>query len=290
MTRSGGVDIEERPVKRPHLCFWLLVFGAAGVASAADALDALEREMAKLVNADREKHKAAPLTYHPGLSRVARAHSLDMVHNGFFDHDSKRTGKPADRVAKAGIPHRGVGENLARGTTVRQAQTILMNSPKHRKNILSNDFTHVGVGIVKGRGGWLMVTQLFIRTVPVRDVAALPQEILKDVNALRRKGALRPLVKDDLLMRVAREHSERAARTGRPDPLWIEDRLALLGAARRWRIRSAEFVLTDDPKDALKSRLVASPLYRVIGIGVVQSTPKSKSAGALLITLICAKR
>ena len=36
-----------------------------------------------------------------------------MNDHGFFAHESPRTGKVSDRVTKAGIPNRGVAENLA---------------------------------------------------------------------------------------------------------------------------------------------------------------------------------
>jgi len=76
-------------------------------------IEKLERRMADLVNADRAKHKLPPLAYHNGLAAVGRAHSRDMNDHGFFAHESPRTGKVNDRVAKVGIPNRGVAENLA---------------------------------------------------------------------------------------------------------------------------------------------------------------------------------
>ena len=50
---------------------------------------------------------------------------------------------------------------LAGNKTVQAAHNALINSPGHRKNILSSDYTHIGIGIQKGGQYGNMFTQDF---------------------------------------------------------------------------------------------------------------------------------
>lgn len=51
-------------------------------------------------------------------------------------------------------------ENVGYGGSVESVHTALMDSPGHRKNLLSSTFSQVGVGVVEG-GGQTWVTQVF---------------------------------------------------------------------------------------------------------------------------------
>ena len=61
-----------------------------------------------------------------------------------------------------GINYVQAGENIAGNQTVPKAHDALMNSPGHRKNILSTEYTHIGIGIQKGGQYGNMFTQQFI--------------------------------------------------------------------------------------------------------------------------------
>jgi len=122
-----------------------------------------ERQMIELVNQERRKAGLRPLVVDTRLVELARKKSCDMAVNGYFSHKSQRYGYPEQMVDKAGIPNKGVGENIAVSFTVENAHTALMDSPGHRANILDPRYTHFGVGIVvAGDGDRLLVTQLFI--------------------------------------------------------------------------------------------------------------------------------
>jgi hypothetical protein len=169
------------------------------------------------------------------------------------------------------------------------AQAALMRSPKHRDNILCKEFTRLGVGIVLSDEGWTICTQVFTCAPPVYDVAAVQAQVLEGINRERLAQGLRRLILDDNLTQQALSHSERAARLGRPDPLWLEDRLAT-DDAQRWRIREALYRLTDKPGDVATCELALEPRYDHYGLGIVQAPLDSKASGALWITLICAQR
>ncbi len=100
---------------------------------------------------------------------AARAHSADMFIRNYFAHKD-----PDGRSVKERLPEnpalRQWGENIwtGRGYDPRQiqhlAQVIMsgwMNSPGHRKNILSPDYTHMGIGVITNNQE-VKATQVFI--------------------------------------------------------------------------------------------------------------------------------
>jgi uncharacterized protein YkwD len=275
----------------------VLLLAASAAAAAATRpreeakppFDGLERRMAVLVNRDRAKHKLPPLIYSARLAAIARAHSQDMHDHNFMGHESPRTGHSKDRVTRAGIPYRAVGENVAYAPTIEVGESALMQSEGHRANILSPQFARVGIGIVKNEtNGWLRITQLFVLPPPLHDAEALRTQMIDGMNAARLKKGFRRLLEDADLTREALRHSERAARVGKADPAWLEQRLAL--DSRRWRIHTALYLLTDKVSDVTGSDVALSPRYGYFGLGVVQSPLAGDARGALWVTLICAQK
>jgi uncharacterized protein YkwD len=139
-------------------------------------LEPLARRLVELTSVRRREANAdlEPLEIDPELLPAARAHALDMLEPGYFDHVTPGGLDPSDRVA---LLHRrlvgGVGENLAehRGLSAEQLEARvgplavkmldgLMQSPAHRENILHSEYTHLAIAAVaKGEG--LVVVQLF---------------------------------------------------------------------------------------------------------------------------------
>jgi uncharacterized protein YkwD len=107
--------------------------------------------MLDLVNIEREKSGASPLVWCPLLAQVATKHSQDMVDRQFFDHDNPDGVTPDEREKNAGYDYTLSGENIAVGQrTVREVMVAWMDSPGHRANILTPEFTHFGSGIARG--------------------------------------------------------------------------------------------------------------------------------------------
>ena len=282
-------------MRRRWLCLFALLALARGVPAAEgpakggeESFGALEKQVFELVNQARAEQHIPPLAWHAGAAAVARAHSLDMKVNGFFSHESKRTGKVADRLARAGVPNRVAGENLARADSVANCHKALMASPGHRENILRRDFTHVGVGLARNAEGLLLCTQVFLQEVPVVDVAAARTQIIEGINKERLARGLRRLLEDDVLMQQALAHSERAAKAGRPDPAWLDGELRRKDS--RWRLHEASYFLTDTTSNVILSPLALSLSHDHLGVGVVQSPLNGKEAGALWVTLLCAQK
>ena len=83
-----------------------------------------------------------------------------MLDNQYFSHDSPTYGSPFDMMRAYGIDYRTAGENIAKGqNSPEEVVNAWMNSQGHRENILSSDFTHIGIGYVEQGNIW---TQQFI--------------------------------------------------------------------------------------------------------------------------------
>ncbi|UII58630.1 CAP domain-containing protein (plasmid) [Cytobacillus spongiae] len=126
----------------------------------AGQLSQYEQKVVELTNQERAKQGLPALKVDPELSKVAREKSRDMQANNYFSHDSPTYGSPFDMMKQFGIQYNSAGENIAMGqTTPEEVVQAWMNSDGHRKNILSSNFTHIGVGYVENGNYW---TQQFI--------------------------------------------------------------------------------------------------------------------------------
>ncbi len=121
-----------------------------------------ERQMLELVNAERAKAGLQPFILDSSLSQAAEAKSQDMIDQQYFAHESPTYGSPFEMMTRFGISYRSAGENIACNQTVAAAHEALMNSSGHRANILSAQYTHIGIGIVSGGQCGKMFTQMFI--------------------------------------------------------------------------------------------------------------------------------
>lgn len=122
-----------------------------------------------LLNRERSARNLKPLKLNPKLSRVARAHSRDMVTKRFFEHESRDGRTPFQRMLATDYVPKGaawaLGENIGWGTmTLAQPAAVVkawMKSPGHRQNILNGRFREIGIGIEIG--------------VPIRDNSLVGQ-------------------------------------------------------------------------------------------------------------------
>ncbi|WP_066392528.1 CAP domain-containing protein [Neobacillus mesonae] len=125
-----------------------------------NSLSAYEQKVVDLTNQERAKNGLPGLKVDVELSKMAHEKSRDMSTNSYFDHTSPTYGSPFDMMKQYGISYRYAGENIAMGQkTPEEVVKAWMNSEGHRKNILSPNFTHIGVGYVSQGNYW---TQEFI--------------------------------------------------------------------------------------------------------------------------------
>lgn len=135
--------------------------------AAPDGDRALEALVLELANQARQEHGLQPTAFHSSLQSAALAHSQEMVETGVMSHTSPTPGRttPYDRILLTGFQPRGCGENLARmvnrkdATLAREVVDGWMNSPGHRQNLLTPEFSLMGIGIAR-KGSLVMITQL----------------------------------------------------------------------------------------------------------------------------------
>jgi len=122
------------------------------------------QQVVDLVNAERQKAGLAPLKINDGLTKVAQVKAKDMRDNNYFSHTSPTYGSPFDMMKEFGIAYSYAGENIAAGQkTAEDVMKGWMNSPGHRANILSANFTEIGVGFVEGGTYGTYWVQQFIK-------------------------------------------------------------------------------------------------------------------------------
>jgi uncharacterized YkwD family protein len=123
-------------------------------------LSQYEQKVVELTNQERAKQGLPALEVDAELSKVAKEKSRDMQANNYFSHDSPTYGSPFDMMKQFGVEYSAAGENIAMGQpTPEEVVQAWMNSDGHRKNILSSNYTHIGVGYVENGHYW---TQQFI--------------------------------------------------------------------------------------------------------------------------------
>lgn len=121
-----------------------------------------EKRAFDLLNADRAKNGLKPLKFNLQLTALGGKYAQDMINRKFFAHNDPDGKSPFDRMKAAGINYSYAGENLAINSNVTTAEQAFMNSPGHRANILSPNYTDVGVGVRYDAKGSAYVVQEFI--------------------------------------------------------------------------------------------------------------------------------
>ena len=117
-----------------------------------------------LINQDRAANGVVPLAYSASLARVAQYRAQDMLNRNYFSHYDPSTGQLAfvGLLRLWGIPYSTAGENIAWSTNPSMAgiNTMFMNSPEHRANILKAAYHRVGLGVASN-GAKTMVVEVF---------------------------------------------------------------------------------------------------------------------------------
>lgn len=123
----------------------------------------------KKVNEERRKAGVSQLSYNSTMEKYAKIKSQDMGDRKYFDHKDPEGNLITAKMKKDGVNYRAWGENIAYIGGVSDANELAnqfmrnwMNSPGHRANILSNNFSSIGVGVYK-TGNTVYATQEFYK-------------------------------------------------------------------------------------------------------------------------------
>ncbi len=108
-------------------------------------------DLLKYTNLQRESNGLAPLTLNPELTHAAQMKADDMFAKDYWAHVSPDGTTPWVFIKDSGYDYLYAGENLARGFDSSSAVvTAWMNSPEHRANMLSPNYTDIGFAIEDG--------------------------------------------------------------------------------------------------------------------------------------------
>jgi Cysteine-rich secretory protein family len=121
-------------------------------------LEQTSRWIFVLSNRERGHRGIAPLQRLSKLDQVAALYSENMARLNFFDHQDPEKRGPQERLQQLCPELVGcAGENIAlfpTGPEEDLAHSLVdgwMNSPGHRRNLLSPTFTHLGIGLCQSR-------------------------------------------------------------------------------------------------------------------------------------------
>lgn len=110
-----------------------------------------------LVNAERTARGLRPVRTDRRLATAARRHGADMVARGYFSHVAPGGSTAAQRILRTGWGagrNWSIGENLAWGTgsrsTPRATVTAWLESPGHRRVLLTSAYRQVGLAVTPG--------------------------------------------------------------------------------------------------------------------------------------------
>jgi uncharacterized protein YkwD len=130
----------------------------ADLRPATDNIEQVEAATLCLINAERAAQGLPALAEQGQLSKASVAFSQLMVDEHFFAHVSPDGIELTERVRATGYLDQpgswAIGENIAWGESFLASPANIvdawMKSPPHRANILSKDFSDIGLGIVTG--------------------------------------------------------------------------------------------------------------------------------------------
>ncbi|MDR1205673.1 MAG: CAP domain-containing protein [Peptococcaceae bacterium] len=125
-----------------------------------EELEAMALEAVRLTNIEREKAGLPALRMMSELVTSSMAKARDMKENHYYGHVSPVYGNILQMVQTFGIPCSVAGENISvMDISAADAVAGWMASEGHRENILDKDYTHIGVGLVRGKHGFAWVQQ-----------------------------------------------------------------------------------------------------------------------------------
>lgn len=129
---------------------------SARASTTTSAATALQRLVTAEINAVRRQHKLPRLAVSAQLARAGKQHAQQLALAGYFSHDwSDGTpfGTWIRRFYPVGSARRwSAGENLAWATpdvSAGQAVEMWLQSPEHRRILLSKTWKQVGLGAIR---------------------------------------------------------------------------------------------------------------------------------------------
>mmetsp|Transcript_15161 Transcript_15161/g.22154 ORF Transcript_15161/g.22154 Transcript_15161/m.22154 type:complete len:149 (+) Transcript_15161:226-672(+) len=110
-----------------------------------------------LINDERVEAEVSPLKRRRELDEKAREQAEMMANDQKLCYEDTNI-----LTENLEFSHRWVGENVARGKSIRHVHAKLMESMADRANIIDSRFEFMGIGTARGKDGKLYICQLFL--------------------------------------------------------------------------------------------------------------------------------
>ena len=110
----------------------------------------MEKQVFDISNVLRNRFEKNELAWEDEVSEVAFTHSRDMHDNNYFSHYSLNGDGLKERLAVTGLFYIAAGENIAaQYPDAPSAVEGWLNSEGHREALLTDEYTHLGVGVYR---------------------------------------------------------------------------------------------------------------------------------------------
>lgn len=109
-----------------------------------------------MVNQERAKRTIAPLVRMRELDEIAREQVEAMAREDRLFHAS-----PSYLTTQFGRPARRLGENVAKGSSIRALHKGMMGTRSDMNNILDRRYTNMGMATARAKDGKLFLCQVF---------------------------------------------------------------------------------------------------------------------------------
>ncbi len=106
-----------------------------------------------LTNNARSQNGLPPLKENQLLNKIAESRAQDMLDKQYFAHVSPTGQQASDVAQEVGYHYKIIAENIGSGDFYTNQKIIdgWMQSPGHRKNILSTEVEDIGAAVLKGK-------------------------------------------------------------------------------------------------------------------------------------------
>ncbi|OPY61091.1 MAG: Cysteine-rich secretory protein family protein [Syntrophorhabdaceae bacterium PtaU1.Bin034] len=141
-------------------------------------------------NQARRLQGLTELNENPLLDAIAEVKAKDMFERQYFAHVSPTGEQASDIAQRVGYKYKIIAENIARGLFLTNQKIVdgWMQSPGHRKNILSPEVREIGASVMKGRlegsDAWVSVQVFGLPSLPVSEKSCTPppEDLKRDIE------------------------------------------------------------------------------------------------------------
>jgi len=138
-----------------------------------------------LTNEARTLNGLSPLNENPLLNAIAEKRAQDMFEKQYFAHVSPFGEQASDIAQRIGYKYKIIAENIEYGRFFTNQKVIdgWMQSPGHKKNILSTEVQDLGAAIIKGNMNgeetWMAVQIFGLQSPEVSQaICVVPSQVL----------------------------------------------------------------------------------------------------------------